>query len=130
MANLPIRGLITRVARDAYTTYMPGGTRVKTLPMGSGFQINNTYRYDGQVWIQSGLGHWYRYSDDFLSCNGTECGQNRDRSRVMVFPATPWGGSAGSAANNWDLVGWAKLFSGEWALMHNWGHMLNHPPQS
>lgn len=58
--------VITRRASTAYNTYGIGKKVVKTLPKSSAFTIKEIIRYQGVVWVKSGLNHWYEFTNDLF----------------------------------------------------------------
>lgn len=74
----------TRRASTAYNTYGIGKRVVKTLPKGSAFRIREIIRYQGVVWVKSGLGHWYEFTNDLFEDASCHRG-----ARVYLSPYTP-----------------------------------------
>lgn len=89
----------TRRASTAYNTYGIGKKVVKTLPKESPFRIREIIRYQGVVWVKSGLGHWYQFTNDLFgdaSCHSDHM--------VYLSPAGPYGGKAYSVKQNGKTV--------------------------
>lgn len=77
----------TSRASTAYTTYLiPGRQYVKTLPKGSAFRIKEIAKYQGQIWVKSGLGHWYQFTSDLFADASCHVGSRVNLSPYYVNP--------------------------------------------
>lgn len=110
--------LYTRKSRNAYTR--PNGTFVKPLPAGSAFRVYAVERHNGQIWVKSGLGHWYLFDNELFEDAGCHTG-----ARIAATPYKP----SGSWDNNLPpyengvIYAWWKKSSGYLDCAHRYAQV-------
>lgn len=107
---LPITGLLT--TRDSVGRAQPNSSSsvLRNLPSGSAFHIYGVSYNNGQLWVKSGAGHWYHWTDATLSNN------------LFMF--------APSSAGGWNSIGprfrtvgtrgeIGGYYYGNWRVLHS-----------
>lgn len=121
--QLPIYGLVTKKQTTAYNTYKAGRKYVKTLPEFRAFTITAAVLYGGSVWVRSGAGDWYLFSNDMFYDGQYSSNSNHSTVRLWPSKPTPWSGSSLSAnslyaASKHTVVGTSSSW---WQVHRNFG---------